>query len=88
MEDPRFRLSSLRVAEVVHGFPVVDWSYHGLNIRFFKCHGDIRINLAFEVGFKLLIRDFLIDYGTRLCSDTEETSVTSYVDSIIHVCFV
>jgi len=47
------------VVEVVHGFPVVDWRYHGLNITFFKLvmvvSGFLYINLAFKVGFKLLI---------------------------------
>jgi len=36
MGGARIRLSPVRVVEVVHGFPVVDWMYHRLNIRFFK----------------------------------------------------
>jgi len=59
MGDARIRLSPVRVVEVVHGFPVVDWRYHGLNIRSFKLvmvvSGFLYINLAFKVGFKLLI---------------------------------
>ena len=36
MGDARIRLSPVRVVEVVHGFPVVYWRYHGLNIRIFR----------------------------------------------------
>ena len=36
MGDARIRLLPMRVVEVVHGFPVVDQRYHGLNIRFFR----------------------------------------------------
>ena len=36
MGDTRIRLSPVRVVEVVHGFPVVDWRYHRLNIRLFR----------------------------------------------------
>jgi len=33
MGGARIRLSPVRVVEVVHEFPVVDWRYHRLNIR-------------------------------------------------------
>ena len=36
MGGARIRLWPVRVVEVVHGFPVVDWRYHRLNIRFFS----------------------------------------------------
>jgi len=55
MGGARIRLSpvGVRVIEVV---PVVDWRYHGLNIRFLKCSIPfLSISLALEVRFELLI---------------------------------
>jgi len=48
----------------------------------------LSISLAFEVGFKLPILDSSLAIETRLCTDIEEMSVVSYVDSIIHISFV
>jgi len=36
MGGVRIRLSPVRVVEVAHGFSVVDWRHHGLNIRLFS----------------------------------------------------
>jgi len=33
MGDTHIRLSPVRVVEVVHGFPVVDWRYHHCETR-------------------------------------------------------
>jgi len=39
-------------------------------------------------GLSFSSKIFSLTIETRCCPDTEETSVTSYVDFIIHVCFV
>jgi len=87
MGDARIRLSPVRVVEVIHEFPVVDWRYHGLNTIFFKYGiSFLYISVALEVRFELEISSLNIE--TWDCPDIEETSVPSYVEFIIYVCFV
>jgi len=87
MGDARIRFSPVWVVGVVHGFPVVDWGYHSLNVMFFRCI------IPFLIYWPCLGSRVQASHPRLHCWSQKRRIIRrpvwlSYVNFIIHMCFI